>query len=107
MASNSETAFQQKIWVEYVYQKFRQQIQNKFNALGQNFEFSPFGFDYFKGHFINIKGVHSTRKPEFAGNMLPSNGYEINYELSYENNQFMSGLDFDSGIIKTVLYQYY
>ena len=69
------TAFQQKIWVEYVYQKFRQQLQNEFNAQGQNFEFSPFGFDYFKGHFINIRGVHSTRKPEFAGNMLPSNGY--------------------------------
>ncbi len=94
-------ALDQKFWFEYVYQKFRQQIQNEFTAQGENFQFSPFGFDYFRGHFLNVKGYYSTRKPEFAGNMLPSNGYEIDYKLSYENNQFMSGLDFEGGVIQT------
>tara|TARA_Y100001970_G_C14232847_1_gene859781 strand:- start:191 stop:3100 length:2910 start_codon:yes stop_codon:yes gene_type:complete len=93
---------QQKIWIEYIYQKFRQRQTQNISSIQQEANVDGnIGFDYFRGHLIKLKGLFSTRKPEFAGNMLPSNGYQIHYEFSYEYNQFMSDLDFDSGIIIT------
>ena len=96
--------YQQKIWLEYIYQKFRQNLtQSAFSDFlnsPSDGVFPSFGFDYYRGHLIKLKGLFSTRKPEFSGNMLPSNGYQINYELSYEYNQFMYDLDF-SGVFIT------
>ena len=93
---------QQKIWVEYIYQKFRQRQTQYISSVQQQTNVDGnIGFDYYRGHLIKAKGLYSTKKPEFAGNMLPSNGLQINYELSYEYNQFMSDLNFDSGVIIT------
>ena len=94
--------FQQKIWIEYIYQKFRQRQTQTIISIEQDTNVDGnIGFDYYRGHLVKVKGLFSTRKPEFAGNMLPSNGYQVNYEFSYEYNQFMSDLDFDSGVIIT------
>ncbi len=93
---------QQKIWIEYIYQKFRQRQTQYISSDQQDTNVDgSIGFDYYRGHLVKLKGLYSTKKPEFAGNMLPSNGSRLNYELSYEYNQFMSDLNFDSGVIIT------
>ena len=92
--------YQQIFWLEYIYQKYRQRQTQIISSDQQNINVNGnIGFDYYRGHSLKMRGFFSTKKPEFAGNMLPSNGYQINYELSYEYNQFMSNLDFDSGVI--------
>jgi len=92
----------QKIWLEYVYQKYRQRQTQNISSIQQDVDVvGKLAFDYYKGHLLKLKGLFSTRKPEFSGNMLPSNGFKINYELTYEYNKFMADLNFDSGVIMT------
>jgi len=92
----------QKLWLEYVYQKYRQRQTQNISSIQQDVNVvGKLAFDYYKGHIIKLKGLFSTKKPEFAGNMLPSNGFKINYDLSYEYNKFMADLNFDSGVIRT------
>ncbi|MBC8213703.1 MAG: hypothetical protein ISR90_01120 [Candidatus Marinimicrobia bacterium] len=89
-----------KIHLEYSYQNYHQTVY--INKIADLTVHQPgFGFDYYRGHSLKIKGKYRARKPEYAGNMLPSNGYELDYQFSYENNQFMEGLNFDEGTIRT------
>ena len=36
-----------------------------------------------------------TKKSQFLGNMLPQNGYKLNYKLSFDHNLFLNGFKED------------
>ncbi len=91
----------QKIYLEYGYQNYRQTVYVR-EIADLTIDQPGIGFDYYRGHSIKLRGKYSTKKPEFAGNMLPSNGYELDYQISYDHNQFMEDLNFDEGTIQTM-----
>jgi hypothetical protein len=85
-----------KFRVYYTYTKYRQVINQVINNDDGHVEFfGGIAFDYFRAHNVSLDWQLSTRKPEYAGNMLPSNGYEIDFLLSRENNKFMDGFGFN------------
>ncbi len=96
--------------IQYSYQKYRQnqKLKKTVQETAANNIINTFpaqygaGFDYLRNHSISFKGSFSTKKIQFLGNMLPKNGFKMEYNLKYDYNQFMEGLDFDSGIFKTI-----
>ncbi len=88
--------FTHKFWLYYTYVKYRDNIDQTIQDINGNFV-GDFGiaFDYYRGHMLSLKWNYSTRKPEFAGNMLPSNGLETAAVLSVERNQFIQGFGFN------------
>tara|TARA_B100001029_G_C15062387_1_gene459688 strand:- start:640 stop:3651 length:3012 start_codon:yes stop_codon:yes gene_type:complete len=100
----------QLINLQYSYQKYRQnqKLKKTIQETSAGDIITDFpaqygaGFDYLRNHSFLLKGEFSTQKSQFLGNMLPNNGYKIEYNLKYDYNQFMEGLDFDEGIFKTI-----
>ncbi len=85
-----------KFWIYYSYNKYREVINQVVqNTTGQLVAQGKIGFDDYRGHSLNSRWQFSTRKPEFAGNMLPSNGWEADAKISYEWNAFMYGFGFN------------
>lgn len=88
--------FNSKFKLYYTYTKYREVINQVINnSTGIPISSGGIAFDYFRTHNISLDWQFSTRKPEYAGNMLPSNGYEIDFLLSRENNKFMDGFGFN------------
>jgi len=81
-----------KFWIYYSYSKYREVINQLIHdQSGQFIGEGGIAFDYYRGHSVNFRWQLSTRRPEFAGNMLPSNGWEVDTRISYERNYFMDG----------------
>ena len=87
-----------KYKIQYNYSNYRENVViNEYQYSEYNSEIDTTwlhgeaGFDYFRGHSLSILYDLNMRKPSFAMNMLPGNGWHINGKLSYEWNHFMDG----------------
>ncbi len=85
-----------KFWLQYTYTKYRETINQvvreaDHTLIGQG----GISFDYYRGHQVSLRWNLKMRKPEFAGNMLPSNGFQVDTFMSYEWNGFMDGFGFN------------
>ncbi len=57
-------------------------------------------YDYYRGVVTGLNWDLSAIKPRFDGNINPSNGFEVKVDVAYENNDFITGLDFsDAGTL--------
>jgi hypothetical protein len=83
-------------WIEFNYAKYRQSFNTIiFNEHNQVVAQGGYGFDYLSSKAIKFKWNHKRIKSEFAGKMLPSNGYEIQSCMSYELNGLIDGFSFN------------
>ncbi len=87
-----------KINLQYNYSNYRENVkQNVYQYFTYNevdssiWQYGEIGFDYFRGHSLSLLYDINMRKPSFAMNMLPGNGWHVNGKLSYEWNHFMDG----------------
>lgn len=90
--------YDKKIEFAYEYNNYKQNI---FQLATQDFisdgeeqiitTYGKLGFDYFQGHNLSLKISEKKVKPEYLGNMLPSNGYIYNLSIAKEFNYFMDG----------------
>ena len=87
-----------KYKIQYNYSNYREHVeQNVYQYFTYNgkdntiWQFGEIGFDYFRGHSLSLVYELNMRKPSYAKNMLPGNGWHINGKLGYEWNQFMDG----------------
>jgi len=85
-----------KFWLQYTYTNYREIInqvirESDNTVIGQG----GLSFDYYRGHRLSLRWNLKQRKAEFAGNMLPSNGFQINTVTAYEWNNFMDGFGFN------------
>lgn len=101
-----------KFWLNYNYtlynQKIFQTVIQEYTSNGENqknISYGKLGFDYFRGNIISLKVLNKKIKPQFLGNMLPSNGYIFDITIGYEWNDFMEGiaLNEDYGTYGSVL----
>ena len=82
--------------LKYSYQKYRANQRWVFIENFGNHEYPPgYGYDYYRNHSLTISGKFSTQKFQFLGNMLPKNGYNLNYKLSFDHNLFLKGFKED------------
>ena len=87
-----------KYKIQYNYSNYREHVeQNVYQYFTYNgtdstiWQFGEIGFDYFRGHSLSLLYDLNMRKPSYAKNMLPGNGWKIKGNLRYEWNQFMDG----------------
>ena len=87
-----------KIKFQYNYSNYRETVkQNVYQYFTYNgvdtslWQNAKISFDYFRGHSLSLFYDLNMRKPSYAMNMLPGNGWHINGKLSYEWNKFMDG----------------
>jgi hypothetical protein len=87
-----------KLKLQYNYSNYREHVeQNVYQSFTYNgvdtviWQYGKIGFDYFRGHSLSFLYELNMRKPGFAMNMLPGNGWILKSNLSYEWNQFMDG----------------
>ena len=82
--------------LKYSYQKYRaNQRWTYIEGSGISEYPAGYGYDYYRNHSISLTGKYSTKKSQFLGNMLPQNGYKLNYKLSLDHNLFLNGFKED------------
>jgi len=99
-----------KFWVNYQYNNYREKVEqtiHQYNQLGEvdfydNFDFS---FDYYRSHVVYFEYRYKKQKNHHMRNMIPTNGYDIRFKLSYEFNDFLNGFGIyeDSGTFGSIL----
>ena len=87
-----------KIHLQYNYSNYRQNVKQHvsqyftYNDIDSTiWQAAEIGFDYYRGHSLSLIYDIDMRKPSYAMNMLPGNGWKLNTKISYEWNQFMDG----------------
>ena len=83
-----------KFWLEYSYTQYIQNVDRHdiVSITGQSASEFGISFDVFHGHAVKARWQMRAIKPQFAGHMLPSNGFEIEGQLGYEWNSFFDSL---------------
>ena len=82
--------------LKYSYQKYRANQRWTFIEGSGISEYpAGYGYDYYRNHSLSLTGKFSTKKPQFLGNMLPQNGYDLNYNLMFDHNLFLNGFKED------------
>ena len=99
-----------KFWINYQFNNYREKVEQTIRQYDQleeldfydNFDFS---FDYYRSHIVYFEYKYSKQQKKYIRNMLPSNGYDIRFKLSYELNDFLNGFGIyeDSGTFGSIL----
>lgn len=85
-----------KLNVQYSYQNYKvNQRWTHIGGLGETLYPSGYGWEYFLNHSLSLKGMYSKKTSQFLRTMLPSSGYAVNYTISYDDNNFLSGFKED------------
>ena len=82
--------------LKYSYQKYRANQRWTFIEGSGISEYpAGYGYDYYRNHSLSLTGKFSTKKTQFLGNMLPQNGYDLNYKIMFDHNLFLNGFKED------------
>ena len=99
-----------KFKINYQFNNYRQkleQIITQYNQLNEIdfYDRYDFSFDYYRSHIVSFQYEYGKKKNHFLRNMLPSNGYEIDFKISYELNDFLDGfgINEDYGTFGSIL----
>ena len=81
-----------QIWLQYNYSKYRAHTIGYVRKYHNDIlmESYPFdlSYDYYRGHKIGFMYKLENTAPVYSGNMLPRNGFKIEFDSFYEDNSF-------------------
>jgi len=75
-----------RFWLELTLSQYREHIFQQLKDLSGGFSFT-----YYQGASVTARWQLYGRRPEYAGNMFPTGGYEVEMELRGEKNDLIGG----------------
>lgn len=80
-----------------MWQRYRAHIKQ--NIPTENLQ-GGLAYDYYRGVVTGLKWKMQASKHRFDSNINPSNGFSLEADIAYENNEFITGLDLsDAGTL--------